>query len=351
MSFVNSRILILLAWNCAACSSAPVHRISDHYNGSTFHNTVDTDHVGLWAGIRHVAFGRNSDWPDEIRPASARTITPVPPKHIRVTFVNHATLLLEFNGVAILTDPVWSTRVGHFSWAGPKRATEPGIPFERLPRITAVVVSHNHFDHLDLPTLRRLKAAFDPLFFVPLGVAALIQGEVSAKVKELDWWDLHREEKFAVVLTPARHNSRRGLFDRDKTLWASYAIFANAKDYIYFAGDTAYGDHFKTIRQRLGAPKVALLPIGAYEPNEKMRHAHVNPAEAVEAHRDLGSPRSIAMHFGTFNLTAEAIDAPPRDLAAALENARIPYEKFEALLEGDYRDIALSAGAKAFIKL
>lgn len=331
--------LILALATLPHCASAPNLPATDHFNGSVFYNDPPAEHMGALAMARHVMFGRNSNWPGEMRPVGQQEAPALKADTIRITFINHATLLIEFGQVAILTDPVWSTRVGPYAWAGPRRATEPGIAFEHLPRITAVVISHNHFDNLDLPTLRRLKTAFDPQFIVPLAVADLIHSEVSPRVTELDWWQPFSGAGYKVVMTPARHNSRRGLFDQDKTLWASYAIFADKTHFVYFAGDTAYGGHFREIRQRLGTPVAALLPIGAYEPNEIMRHAHVNPAEAVRAHRDLGSPLSIAMHFGTFNLTAEDIDSPAKDLLTASENAKLKSGEFVVLREGDYRDI------------
>ncbi len=300
------------------------------------------------AVARHIASGRNSDWPDGTRAVTTNVTLPkVNRGEISITFINHATLLVRSFDTAVLTDPVWSTKVGPFPWAGPKRAVEPGIAMSRLPHVDAVVISHNHYDHLDLPTLIQLKEHSNPVFVVPLGNAGVIREHVSENVIELDWWASYKVgEGSSILLTPSRHNSGRGLFDRDESLWGSYAIFLGGKNYVYFAGDTAYSSHFSEIYRRLGNPTIALLPIGAYEPNERMREFHMNPKEAVQAHIDLKSRTSVAMHFGAFNLTAEAIDAPARDLKQAIAHnpESLP---FRMLAEGETLSIKLSdKGAK-----
>ena len=244
---------------------------------------------------------------DDVQPS-------IPPRSVegdalRVTFINHATVLLQHRGLNILTDPVWSGRASPFTWAGPRRHRAPGVRFEDLPRIHLVLLSHNHYDHLDLATLRRLSAS---RFLVPLGVAKLLERERIGPVQELDWGESTKIADASIHCVPAMHFSARGLFDRNRTLWCGFVI--EAARMIYFAGDTGFGEHFAQIRERYGAPDLALLPIGAYEPRWFMSAVHMSPEDAVRAHRILGAKTSIAIHHATFQLTDEAIDTPKRRL-------------------------------------
>ncbi|HUA82776.1 MAG TPA: MBL fold metallo-hydrolase [Bryobacteraceae bacterium] len=244
---------------------------------------------------------------DDVQPS-------IPPRSVegdalRVTFINHATVLLQHRGLNILTDPVWSGRASPFTWAGPRRHRAPGVRFEDLPRIHLVLLSHNHYDHLDLATLRRLSAS---RFIVPLGVAKLLERERIGPVQELDWGESTKIADASIHCVPAMHFSARGLFDRNRTLWCGFVI--EAARMIYFAGDTGFGEHFAQIRERYGAPDLALLPIGAYEPRWFMSAVHMSPEDAVRAHRILGAKTSIAIHHATFQLTDEAIDTPKRRL-------------------------------------
>jgi L-ascorbate metabolism protein UlaG (beta-lactamase superfamily) len=237
--------------------------------------------------------------------------TRVDGNELRVTLVNHSTVLLQQRGCNILTDPVWSERVSPVSWAGPRRRRRPGVAFDNLPPIDVVLLSHNHYDHLDLPTLRRLAARGVSAFVVPLGVAALLRSEKIGPVHELDWGAKVSLAGCTVHCVPALHFSARSLSDRNKTLWCGYMI--ECEDRLsYFAADTAFGDHFAWIREKFGAPQVALLPIGAYEPRWFMSPIHMGPDEAVKAHRILGAGTSIAIHHGTFQLADEALDTPKR---------------------------------------
>jgi L-ascorbate metabolism protein UlaG (beta-lactamase superfamily) len=239
--------------------------------------------------------------------------------------------------VCVLTDPIWSQRASPVSYAGPKRIRKPGLSFDRLPKIDVVLVSHNHYDHMDLPTLRSLVERDRPAIVTALGNAAYLKNKGVPDAIELDWWRSWRlpGDCLTVTFTPARHFSARGLFDRDRTLWGGFWISAANAPSVYFAGDTAMGVHFHFIRERLGAPDLALLPIGAYEPRWFMSEVHMNPAEAVEAHRILGARRSLAMHYGTFQMTDEAYDAPRRELAAAKQAAGIGDEEFSVPEPGE----------------
>jgi L-ascorbate metabolism protein UlaG (beta-lactamase superfamily) len=252
-----------------------------------------------------------------------------------LTFVNHATFLLQLDGINILTDPVWSERVSPLTWAGPRRVRRPGIGFDRLPAIDLVLLSHNHYDHLDLATLRRLRQRDDPLILAGLGNRRFLGRYGLPKVEEIDWWQTFRfGDGLNITMTPALHYSRRGLFDQNVSLWGGFWIESGGQK-LYFTGDTGWGGHFAQIQQRLGAPGLALLPIGAYEPRWFMGPVHLNPEEAVRAHLALGATRSIGMHFGTFQLTDEPIDEPVRALAESLERYGIPAGAFRVLGQGE----------------
>jgi L-ascorbate metabolism protein UlaG (beta-lactamase superfamily) len=232
---------------------------------------------------------------------------------LRVTLINHSTLLLQQSGIHILTDPIWSERASPLSWIGPRRRRKPGVRWEDLPRIDTVLLSHNHYDHLDLPTLRRLAARGECQFIIPSGVARLLRSQSIGPVDELDWGESLALGRATIHSVPALHFSARGIFDRNRTLWCGYVI--EAKDHIiYFAGDTGFGDHFARIRERFGAPDLALLPIGAYQPRWFMSPVHMAPDEAIRANEILAAKTSIAIHHGTFQLTDESIDTPKKRL-------------------------------------
>jgi L-ascorbate metabolism protein UlaG (beta-lactamase superfamily) len=232
-----------------------------------------------------------------------------------VTLINHSSVLLQQRGTHILTDPVWSQRASPFTWIGPRRHREPGVRWEDLPPIDTVLLSHNHYDHLDLATLRRLAERGQSQFIVPTGVARLLRSNNIGPVHELDWGESLPLGQTTIHSVPALHFSARGIFDRNRTLWCGYMI-ETADRIVYFAGDTAFGDHFALIRERHGAPRLALLPIGAYEPRWFMSPVHMGPDEAARAHKILGAQTSIAIHHGTFQLTDEGIDTPKQRLRA-----------------------------------
>ncbi len=249
------------------------------------------------------------------------------------TLVNHSTVLLQQPGLNLLTDPIWSKRCSPAAFAGPPRHRLPGVEFDHLPPIHTVLLSHNHYDHLDLPTLRRLAARGAVRFVVPLGVASLLTRNGIGPVDELDWGDSLKVDGATIHAVPAFHFSGRSMFDRDHTLWCGYMI-ESAIGMVYFAADSGFGPHFGWIRERFGAPRAALLPIGAYKPRWFMSPVHMNPEEAVEAHRILGARASIAIHHGTFQLADESIDAPRQELLACLGASTAPRESFLVLDNG-----------------
>jgi L-ascorbate metabolism protein UlaG (beta-lactamase superfamily) len=222
-------------------------------------------------------------------------------------------------------------------FAGPKRVRPPGIRFEDLPHIDAVIVSHDHYDHMDLPTLKRLQKEHHPRFVVPLGNAAILESAGILGAVELDWWQSDAVAPgVKVTATPSQHFSNRGAFDQGNALWASYVIEGKSGR-VYFAGDTGYGPHFKEIARRLGAPRLALLPIGAFRPRWFMGPVHMAPEEAVKAAKDLGAALSLGIHFGTFRLADDGEDEPAAQLAQTLANE--PGVRFEVPQFGVGRDV------------
>jgi L-ascorbate metabolism protein UlaG (beta-lactamase superfamily) len=289
-----------------------VSAFPSHFDGKRFFNPNAPQARG-WLDVLR--------WTVTSRPErSARFVRDVkpsrPPAHmegneLRVTLVNHSTVLLQHRGGNILTDPIWSPRASPFPWAGPSRRREPGVRWEDLPRIDLVLLSHNHYDHLDVATLRRLAEHGPSRFVVPRGVGRLLRSLKIEAVEELDWGEAVALDSGTVHCVPALHFSARGVFDRNRTLWCAYWIDAGPFA-VYFAGDTAFGWHFAQIRERFGAPRLALLPIGAYAPRWFMSPVHMGPEEAARAHETLGARTSIAIHHGTFQLGDEAIDTPKR---------------------------------------
>jgi L-ascorbate metabolism protein UlaG (beta-lactamase superfamily) len=317
-----ARLLLLsaaaTAATSAACRSAPSRPPSDHFDGARYFNAAADAPKGFLDVLRWQWSRSPGPWPDSLPPVEAALPSAPGAGELDVTWIGHATMLVRLGPASILTDPIFSERASPVSFAGPKRVRPAAIPVDQLPRIDAVVVSHSHYDHLDLPSLRALEARFHPWFLVPLGLASLLEGEGLTHVRELDWWTSFEVPgtPLTATLAPSRHWSARGLFDRRETLWGAWMLSAQGRS-VYFAGDTGYGPHFSEARTRLGAPDVALLPIGAYAPRWFMHDHHMNPAEAVQAMLDLGAAASVPMHYATFRLTDEGIDEPVKALDEA----------------------------------
>jgi L-ascorbate metabolism protein UlaG (beta-lactamase superfamily) len=274
-------------------------------------------------------------WPAWVEQEHAVTLPgAVPTGTLALTFVNHSTFLLQTGGATILTDPVWSDRASPLPFAGPRRVHAPGVAFDRLPRIDVVLVSHNHYDHMDLHTLKRLEARDRPRFVTGTGNGPFLRARGLSRVDELTWWQSIDLGTVRVTMGPAQHFSARTPFDRNRTLWGSFVIDGDWPR-VFFAADTGYSRHFEEVRASVGAIELALLPIGAYEPRWFMRPAHMNPADAVQAHLDLQARLSVAMHFGTFRLTDEARDDPPQHLGEALDARGVPRDRFRVLRPGE----------------
>lgn len=291
-----------------------------HFDGKRFFNPGAPQARGFLDVLRWKLTSRPEPSPSFIADVEPSKPPPrVEGNQSRVTLINHSTLLLQQGNVHILTDPVWSQRASPFSFTGPRRRREPGVRWEDLPRIDIVLISHNHYDHLDLATLRRLADQGHSQFIVPTGVARVLRSRNIGPVHELDWGESFSNAGSLAPTTihsvPALHFSARGVFDRNRTLWCGYIIEAQDR-IIYFAGDTAFGDHFARIRERFGAPRLALLPIGAFQPRWFMSPVHMAPDEAVRAHQILAARTSIAIHHGTFQLGDDGVDTPKQRLRA-----------------------------------
>lgn len=319
-------------------STPPYHgAVSDHFDGKKFINHGNAKAKGLNDVIRWMLNRKRGAWKEQDVPQGSK---PVPNlTGIRVTFINHTTFLIQVDGINILTDPVWSKRASPFNWIGPKRMRPPGIRFEDLPEIHAVLISHNHYDHLDLATLKKIVQGHRPEIIVPLGVKAFLERRNINDVKELDWWNsCVLRSQTPIEAVPAQHFSGRGSFDRDKSLWCGFVI-TTKHGKIYFAGDTGYHPQtFKTIASSSGPFRLSIIPIGAYKPAWFMGPIHCSPDEAVQIHLDVKTEQSIASHFGTFALADEAQTDPVIDLKIELQKRSLPEKIFLVLEEGQPYD-------------
>ncbi len=319
-----------------ACSDKNTFPRSDHFDGEHFFNpTISNPNkrsiffgLKIWMEIGRTVWPKNVENHPYLRLSENLT-----ENDVAVTLVNHSTFLIQFKGINILTDPVWSKKVGVMNLIGPTRVRKPGINFENLPHIDLVVISHNHYDHMDLPTLKKLNEKFSPTFLVPLGNKEQLESIGIKKVTQLDWWKDSFIKDMKITFTPTQHFSSRGLFDYNKALWGSYMFQFHGSN-IYFGGDSGYSIHYKEIYRRLGESDLAFLPIGAYEPNQLFKSMHMKPEEAVQAHLDLHSKQSVGIHEGTFKVAAEAINQPRIDLKKALVKLSIAEDKFVVLEEG-----------------
>ncbi|WNG40561.1 hypothetical protein F0U61_47905 [Archangium violaceum] len=318
---------------------------SDHFDGKRFVNLEPREQQGSvlkWQLNRDP--GPWTEWHD-VPPG------PPPPERVgrgglRVTFINHATVLLQLDGLNILTDPIYSERCSPVSFIGPKRVRPPGIRFEDLPSIDAVVLSHNHYDHMDIATLRRLQEKFPEVrIFAGLGNRAFLEDKGLRHVTEVDWWQAFPlSPEVTLVSARTQHFSNRGLFDRNGTLWTGY-VFRGPHGTTYFAGDTGWGRQFAETRERFGPIRLAVLPIGAYKPEWFMSPVHISPHEAVRASVDLGARYSVPIHYGTFNLADDGEMEPLEDLGRALTERGEAAPEWWVLGFGEGRDVPQVVGA------
>jgi L-ascorbate metabolism protein UlaG (beta-lactamase superfamily) len=304
-----------------------------HFDGRRFRNPTGANGQPFWK-VPSLLLTKWTRWPAQVAVEQRPPQRLEHPGDVVVTFIGHATFLIQTGAGNLLTDPVYAERASPLPFAGPRRVRRPGVAFDDLPAISVVVLSHNHYDHCDLATLRELDRRFGPLFLVPLNNGRRLRSAGLGRVEELDWWQEAKGAAMGITMAPAQHFSSRGAFDRNRALWGSYVLAAAGRR-IFFAGDTGYGPHFGELRERLGGVDLALLPIGAYEPRWFMKDIHMDPAEAVQAHIDLDASQSIGMHFGTFQLTPEGITAPLTALEQAREARQVAAARFRTLDFGE----------------
>ncbi|MCF3651169.1 MBL fold metallo-hydrolase [Synoicihabitans lomoniglobus] len=313
--------------------------ISDHCDGRQFFNPRSHTNRSWLDVLRWKLNSKARPWPDTVAmdpppplPAAPRDGT------LTATWINHATVLLQTRHGTILIDPVFSERASPFQWAGPKRVHPPGIAWDALPPIDIILLSHDHYDHCDGPTLRRFAGSErPPLVICPLGNGSLLQRFEFApdRIVELDWWEAHEVMSgLHVRATPARHWSNRISGQRNHRLWSGFFVHAGGRT-AYYTGDTAWDDHmFAAVRDQCGSPDLGIIPIGAYEPRWFMSAQHCNPTEAVRIHQTVGAGRSIGVHWGTFQLTDEGRDDPVNGLAAARGAVGLTAAAFQTVAPG-----------------
>ncbi len=307
---------------------------SAHFDGEKFINLTGIPANGLPEVFKYITTREPESWTRnyETYVRDKPFFTP-DGDDVLVTFVNHSTFIIQYEDMTVLTDPVWSKRCSPVQFVGPARFRPPGVHYQDLPSVDLVVISHNHYDHLDKITIQNLIKDHNPRFIVPLGLDHLIRKWGATEVQALDWWESSDIDSLQVHSVPANHFTSRGTFDRDQTLWCGYILEMDGHK-IYFAGDTGYGDVFKEIGKRRGPIDVSLIPIGAYLPRWFMSPIHVSPKESVLIHQDVQSKHSIGMHFGTFALADDGPNRPIIDLQLAKENHKMSDEEFIVPDEG-----------------
>jgi len=334
--------ILLAAAGCAGVGG-PVPGAPPHHREHGFANTNTAfERPGFWTvqGFRARRFwasiAETRAIPDFPRMANDGRALRDNREAPTLTWIGHATLLIQLDGVNVLTDPQFSERASPVSFAGPRRLNPPGLGFDALPAIDVVVISHDHYDHLDRPTVQRLAATHHPLFLVPLGLKAWFASVGIERVTELDWWDSREIGPVRFTLTPVQHWGARTPFDTNRRLWGGWSIAGRARR-IFFGGDTGYYDGFREIGTRLGPFDLALVSIAAYEPPEIMRMTHTTPEQALRVFTDVRARTFVAMHWGTFHLSDEPLDEPPRRLRAAARAISLPDERVWVLAHGETR--------------
>jgi N-acyl-phosphatidylethanolamine-hydrolysing phospholipase D len=327
-----------------------------HRRGGGFRNPwPDGQPAGFRAFLRWVLWdrltGRRPASPPytPVQPVAPSFMTPrAPHDRLTITWIGHASFLLQIGGRNVLIDPMWSQRASPVQFAGPRRYMPPGVPFDSLPPVDVILQSHDHYDHLDDTTVRRLASEHPAAVWItPLGVGAFVRRRGAREVRELDWWDTTSGDGVTVTATPAQHFSGRSVASRDSTLWCGWVLRAGNRA-VFFAGDTGYHPEFATIAARLGPFAAALVPVGAYEPRWFMQPVHMNPEDAVRAYRDLRQGASgvpirtmfVPMHWGTFKLTDEPLDEPPARTQKAWSAAGLPADDLWVLAPGETRTLA-----------
>jgi N-acyl-phosphatidylethanolamine-hydrolysing phospholipase D len=314
-------VVSLLASGIAALQADPVRLSAPaHHLGRGFQNPDATYRYTVLERAQRLVRRSLAGWPargeipkvltNDGAELRANGTTPT------VTWIGHATLLVQIGGLNVLTDPIWSERASPVAFAGPRRLVAPGMRFEDLPRIHAVVISHDHYDHLDADTVERLVREHQPRFFVPLGMKAWLADHGARDVVELDWWEAAEFRGLTFTCTPAQHSSGRGLRDQNLRLWSSWVVAGGGKK-LWFAGDTGYTTALREIGTRLGPFDLAAIPIGGYSTYDGRHPNHVNPEEALQLFEEQDARLMVPIHFGTFELNREPFAEPPRRLLTA----------------------------------
>jgi N-acyl-phosphatidylethanolamine-hydrolysing phospholipase D len=344
--FFVQALVIFVCWGCATDKPSPSCADSHpHHTPKGFRNPYDSSKRGLGDFLKwQLGLGPHESpflSPDEIPPYQINRAEPdlhriknPDPDQIQITWVGHSTFLIQMDGINLLTDPIFNDRSSPFSFGGVKRLVPPGVKFEDLPPIHAVLISHNHYDHLDEATVERL--GNKPKYFVPLGLARWFKKREMDPVMELDWWQSASSHGLKFHSVPIQHFSGRSPFDRNETLWSGWIVEGKSGK-IFFAGDTGYSRVFKEIGKRFGPLRVSIIPIGAYMPRWFMKPVHLNPPEAVRVHQDTNSKQSIASHWGTFKLSDEPISEPPPYLEKALKETGLDEKQFLIMRFGETR--------------
>ena len=304
---------LLLTVLLSSCTNQPFVQTTAPFDGSKFDNIEPFDDKGIFDLLswKVGSMSESTPWPDAVDSkqftlSSQRSVKPI------ITVINHASVLIQVDNLNIITDPHYSLRASPVQFAGPKRVIKPGIALDDLPAIDIVLISHNHYDHLDLDTLKRLRDRYAPKFVAGLKTKSFLEDNGINNAIDMDWWQSIKANKTKITFVPSQHWSARGIFDKREMLWGGFYIENDYK--IYFAGDTGYGKFFQLIKEKLGAPDLSLIPIGAYEPRWFMKDAHLNPRDSLQAFKDLESKKMIGIHFGTFKLTDEGYNDPIKTL-------------------------------------
>lgn len=340
-----SLALLLFLMQTSCTSTYYRGPISDHFDGTHFSNLGKFEDKSRWDLLRWYLNRKRGLWP----PFSPLPSTDTPPQRVdgdelRLSYVGHVTVLLQTRGLNILLDPVWSDRASPFTWIGPRRVHPPGIRFADLPPIDLVLITHNHYDHLDLATIKQLWQRDRPRILTPLGNDAIIKkGSPDIVVETRDWGEQVGIAPGVIVhFEPMHHWSARSLWDRNRALWAAFVLDTPGGP-VYFVGDSGYGegDNFRAAFRKHGPFRLAILPIGDYDPRWFMQDAHMNPAEAVRAWDDLGRPSTLPTHYNMFPLADTGYDQPLRDLDTAMREAGVPPGRIRPLQPGSFWDVAM----------
>lgn len=336
--FVIVAVVVILTIGYLISAPKYTGPVTDHFDGKQFHNYNGVQAKGFREALAWMLSGRDK------KPWGAfHNEPPGPPpparvagSQVRVTFVNHSTVLLQFDSLNVMTDPVWYERTSPFQWVGPERNRPPGVRFDDIPKIDILLLSHNHWDHLDIETVKKLCQRDQPRVYCPLGVKAFLEEQGCQHVTEMDWNNsLAFNDSTMIHCIPAQHFSGRGMFDRDATLWCGFLIDSKAAGKLYFVGDTGYGTFFKKIGEQFGPIRLSLVPIGAFRPAWFMSPIHCSPDQAVQIHEDIRSEQSVAIHYGTFPLADDGENEPVDELRKALKNKPQFADRFWTLREGE----------------